>query len=164
MNKFKKIEKLLNKQPVPLDFNFSKIINFKFSDNKIHMRILLSKEKDQYSILDDDNSVALLDVVYDGVTVDKMILYDILYLKNLNVLRYSLDDNHIVLMLYDYSYDCYFNLSFEFKKFSWQIFDIIPKEDFDDYNKKLVENLQYIQKIQKQREPEWVKLNDGLNW
>lgn len=72
MSKYEKAELKLNEYPDPTNFHDMSVVNMKFLNDSIHIRFNLAKYMDDFGILEDDEHLAILDVIYNGIKINKI--------------------------------------------------------------------------------------------
>lgn len=158
MNKYEGISKKLNEFPVLSDFHDMSIINMEFKENNIIIRFSLFEYLDKLGILEDEDHVAIVEVKYTNISDLKINMYGIINFRDLDVMYIADVNNIIELNAYNYEYDCYFDLSFDYEKYNWKIIDIITTDEFYAYREKISENNDYLYDINTYDGPNWSKI------
>lgn len=158
MSKYEKAELKLNEYPDPTNFHDMSVVNMKFLDDTIKIRLILAKYMDEFEILEDDEHFAILEVKYNGVNINKMNLEGLIDFRDLDV--YSLkEENGIVgLNLYNETFDFYFYLEFSYNDYKWSVIDVILADEYYKYSGSLKEYVDEIIKIQEIDTPDWSKI------
>ena len=160
MKNYKEAELKLNEFSVPTHFHDMSVINMKFSGDSIVVRFSLAKYLDEFDILEDDNHLAILEVKYDGVNINKIDLYGVINFRGLGVLRLTDINDIIELNLYNDDYDCYFNVGFTCENFNWKVIDVITLEEYYDYTDKMLYMYDSLVEIQEYEGPMWANLTE----
>lgn len=140
-DKFQKAELELNKSPNPIQSNIS-LLNANFvstikliglnSPSIIKLRIVITKDIDNFGILEDDKYVALVDVVYNVDKIKNLELENGIDFTDATIKKLILNENgDMVLNIENEMYKLAMNITFSFKSYNWIVFRVITKEEYD---------------------------------
>ena len=160
MGKYKDAELKLNEFSVPTHFHDMSVINMKFSDDSIIVRFSLAKYLDEFDILEDDNHLAILEVKYYGVKINKINLEGLIDFRTSKVYLLKEENGIISLNLHNETFDFYFYLVFSCNDYKWSIKDIILVGEYYKYSNSLKECVDEIIKIQEIDTPDWSRFDD----
>ncbi len=157
MRDYTEIEAKLNEYDVPLVFHDMTAVNVEFKDDTITARFVLAKYLDDFNILDDDKHYAILEVKYKGIKIEKLNMYGVINLMNLDVLALSNEPGDVILLsLYNDRYDCYFSAYFKYKSFKWKVIDVITEDELYAFD--ALFDYEELYNLQSVELPKWAKL------
>ena len=160
MRKYEKAELKLNEYPDPTHFHDMSVVNMKFLNDSIQIRFILAKYMDDFEILEDDDHFAILDVIYNGVKINKINLEGLIDFRTSKVYLLKEENGIISLNLHNETFDFYFYLEFSCNDYKWSIKDIILVGEYYKYSNSLKECVDEIIKIQEIVTPDWSRFDD----
>lgn len=155
MEKYKSSEFKLNEFPDPTNFHDMSVVNMKFFNDSIRVRFLLVKYMDDFEILEDDEHFAILEVVYNGVSITNMNLEGLVDFRGSTVYELKEKNGVISLNLHNQLYDFYYYMEFTCEGYSWKVYDVVTVEEYFEYSKILMYNVDNIIEIQNVDFPKW---------
>lgn len=158
MSKYEKAELKLNEYPDPTNFHDMSVVNMKFLNDSIHIRFNLAKYMDDFGILEDDEHLAILDVIYNGVKINKINLEGLIDFRASKVYLLKEENGIVSLNLHNETFYFYFYLEFSYSCYKWSVKDVILVDEYYKYSDSLNERVDEIIKIQEIDTPDWSKI------
>lgn len=158
MSKYEKAELKLNEYPDPTNFHDMSVVNMKFLNDSIHIRFNLAKYMDDFGILEDDEHLAILDVIYNGIKINKINLEGLIDFRASKVYLLKEENGIVSLNLHNEIFDFYFYLEFSYSCYKWSVKDVILVDEYYKYSDSLNECVDEIIKIQEIDTPDWSKI------
>ena len=158
MRKYEKAELKLNEYPDPTNFHDMSVVNMKFLNDSIHIRFILAKYMDDFEILEDDDHFAILDVIYNGVKINKINLEGLIDFRTSKVYSLKEENGIVSLNLHNETFDFYFYLEFSCSDYNWSVKDVVLVDEYYKYSDSLKECVDEIIKIQEIDTPDWSKI------
>ena len=158
MNKFELAELELNKSPVPLIFHDMVLIDLKFCGDSLEMKFMLPQYMDDFNLLDDDDHVAILKVVYSGIKIEKTYIDGNIDFQFICVSDLSEKNGLIILSVFNEDGNFYFDIDFKFKDYKWSVTDIVSVRDYSEYEYDIYIYQKEVQPKQEKEKPSWAKI------
>lgn len=130
----------------------------KFLNDSIHIRFNLAKYMDDFGILEDDEHLAILDVIYNGIKINKINLEGLIDFRASKVYLLKEENGIVSLNLHNETFDFYFYLEFSYSCYKWSVKDVILVDEYYKYSDSLNECVDEIIKIQEIDTPDWSKI------
>ena len=158
MKKYEQSELKLNEYAVPTNFHDMSIVNMEFENDKLIIKFSLAEYLDDFNILEDDKHHAILQVVYEGIKIEKMNLTGVIDFRTLDV--YHLYDENGVIELHAYNryLGCYLLFKFSITNYKWSVVDVIPSVDYYNFRESLSECEDELSKFRDIELPSWAKI------
>ena len=134
------------------------VVNMKFLNDSIHIRFNLAKYMDDFGILEDDEHLAILDVIYNGVKINKINLEGLIDFRASKVYLLKEENGIISLNLHNETFDFYFYLEFSYSCYKWSVKDVVLVDEYYKYSDSLKECVDELIKIQEIDTPDWSKI------
>ncbi len=127
----KTINEKLNLKPAPNTFHDMELIAFSNTKDTIKLRLSLQKYQDDLNIVPDKNHIAILDGTFNGVNIKEMSKENSFDFNGAEIFSISFKNDLIVMHFANYLEDEYFDISFSFKEYSWNLHSMVS---IDEYN------------------------------
>lgn len=160
MEKYKSSEFKLNEFPDPTNFHDMSVVNMKFYNDNIRVRFILAKYMDDFEILEDDEHFAILEVVYNGVSITNMNLEGLVDFRGSTVYELKEKNGIVSLNLHNHLYDFYYYMEFTCEGYNWKVNDIVTVEEYFEYSNSLIYNIDKIIEIQNVDIPRWASFEN----
>ena len=113
---------------------------------------------DDFGILEDDEHLAILDVIYNGIKINKINLEGLIDFRASKVYLLKEENGIVSLSLHNETFDFYFYLEFSYSCYKWSVKDVILVDEYYKYSDSLNECVDEIIKIQEIDTPDWSKI------
>lgn len=145
---------------IPINRQEMKVVNMSFMHDKIAIRVSLNKINDCFSIVSDENSVAIVEYLFEGINISKIFFKDIICFRNLEIVDFSEKNGSVIIYMRNIDKKDIVGMEFTFTKCGQKIIDIIDASDYSKFADDIDKIYLPVTSRKERSLPEWLVIKE----